>query len=57
MKDKVLSLISERINENKFEKIRLRPFIESDKLKSKELELIINELQSLYDSIYALQES
>ena len=57
MKDKVLSLISERINENKFEKIRLRPFIESDKLKSEELELIINELQSLYDSIYALYEN
>ncbi len=57
MKDKVLSLISERINENKFEKIRLRSFIESDKLKSQELERVINELQNLHDSVADLPEN
>lgn len=56
MKGKVLLMITERINENRFQKLRLRPFIESDKLRNSELDRVIDELENLYDLVNALRE-
>jgi hypothetical protein len=56
MKGKVLLMITERINENRFQKLRLRPFVESDKLRNSELDRVIGELENLYDLVNALRE-
>lgn len=56
MKGKVLLMITERINENRFQKLRLRPFVESDKLRNSELDRVIDELENLYDLVNALRE-
>lgn len=48
----IIQIIVARINELKFQKVRLRPFIKSDKEKILQIDFAINEMEAVLAQSY-----
>ncbi len=51
MKETIRTIITERINELKYERLQLRRFIESDSIKIDEIDRAIRELEYVYKQL------
>lgn len=52
----IIALITTRINELKYQRVRLKSFIASDRVKLNENEIILDELEMLLEQIRLLDE-